>query len=227
MRLNYRFKKPIAACTTLVAGVLLAGSLSSPLTSARPVAQKSAKIAAIPVEVASLRQAIIGQESGANFQAVNPHSGALGYGQVMPENIPSWSKEALGYSVSKKQFLSSPELQLKIIEHKLNQYWQRALVEGGGTQEIAVRRVAAHWYSGNPSLYTSSRPQFYNGHRYPSIAHYSHQVLAKYYQAKPVVLAAQRSRVQQQSPLSFQKLAFNLQQPRFSFTKASEVWNQK
>lgn len=151
MRLNYRFKKPIAACTALIAGVLLTGSLSSPLTTAQPIRQTTSKITAIPLEVASLRQAIIGQESGANFQAVNPHSGALGYGQVMPENVHSWSKQALGYSISQRQFLSDPGLQLKIIDHKLNQYWQKALVEGGGRQDIAVRRVAAHWYSGDPS----------------------------------------------------------------------------
>ena len=131
-------------------------------------------------QIINLRRAIIGQESGANFRAVNPHSGALGYGQVMPENVPSWSREALGYSISPRQFLNSPNLQLIIIDHKLAQYWQKAIVASGGNEQIAVRRVASQWYSGKPHRYSSTAPQVYAGHRYPSIASYTLSVLARY-----------------------------------------------
>ncbi|MGB8690488.1 MAG: transglycosylase SLT domain-containing protein [Microcoleus sp.] len=133
--------------------------------------------------IAALRAAIFGQESGYNYKAVNPNSGALGIAQVMPANIPSWSREALGYQITDNQFLNSPDLQLKIIDYKLNQYYQQAIAASGGNLDIAVRRVASAWYSGNPSLYNSTTPEYTNGVQYPSIANYTLSVLAKFQQA--------------------------------------------
>lgn len=134
----------------------------------------------IAPEVILIRQAIIGQESGANFRAINPHSGALGYAQIMPENLPVWSREALGYAVSRKEFLARPDLQIAIVDFKLNQYWQRSIAASNGDVAIAIKRVAAWWYSGRPERYTSTAAQFYNGHRYPSIAAYSRSILMRY-----------------------------------------------
>ncbi len=134
----------------------------------------------LPQQVQVLRWAIIGQESGANFQRVNRHSGALGYAQVMPNNLAVWSQEALGYAVSRQEFLDNPALQVAIIDYKLNQYWQRSLLASGGNEALAIMRVASWWYSGKPDRYTSTRSQFYNGHRYPSVAAYSRSVLRRY-----------------------------------------------
>lgn len=134
----------------------------------------------IAPEVTLIRQAIIGQESGANFRAINPHSGALGYAQIMPENLPQWSKEALGYVVSKRDFLARPDLQIAIVDFKLNQYWQRSIVASNGDVAIAIQRVASWWYSGRPEKYTNTTAQYYNGHRYPSIAAYSQSILRRY-----------------------------------------------
>lgn len=134
----------------------------------------------IAPEVPLIREAIIGQESSANFQAVNRHSGALGYAQVMPENLPHWSKEALGFSVSRKDFLASPDLQIAIVDFKINQYWQKSINASNGNTTIAVQRVAAWWYSGRPEKYTSTTPQYYAGYRYPSIAAYSRSILRRY-----------------------------------------------
>ncbi len=133
-------------------------------------------------QVTALRRAIIGQESAGKFNIVNPHSGALGYGQVMPENVSPWSRAALGREVSGAEFLNNPELQILVIDYKLSQYFNRALQITGGDEVTAVKRVAAIWYSGNPNLYTSTAPQFYKGYRYPSIAAYSQSVLQRYQQ---------------------------------------------
>jgi hypothetical protein len=133
-------------------------------------------------QVTALRRAIIGQESGGKFWIVNPHSGALGYGQLMPENVAPWSRAALGREVSRAEFLNNPDIQLKVIDHKLSQYLDQALQVTGGDRATAVKRVAATWYSGNPNLYTSTVPQFYNGYLYPSIAAYSESVLYRYQQ---------------------------------------------
>ena len=136
-------------------------------------------------QIIALRRAILGQESGGKFDAVNPHSGALGYAQLMPANVKAWGRQALGYAPSKREFLSKPELQLQIIDHKLRQYWQQELKTTGGDEQEAVLRVASRWYSGNANLYTSTRPQYYrakNGkhYRYPSISSYSWSVWRKY-----------------------------------------------
>ncbi|OLP19648.1 hypothetical protein BST81_03655 [Leptolyngbya sp. 'hensonii'] len=143
----------------------------------QPLRQDAAPASRI---VIALRRAIIGQESAGNFRAVNPHSGALGYGQVMPFNVRAWSIEALGYPLTPQQFINSPQLQLQIIDYKLGQYWQSSLRLSGGDEEIAVRMVAAQWYSGDPRLYNGTRVQRYNGGRYPSIQAYTLAVLSRY-----------------------------------------------
>lgn len=104
------------------------------------------------------------QESGGNSRAVSP-AGALGTYQVMPGNIPSWSMEALGHSVSVQEFLNNPALQTVIVTRKLLDY----------VNKFGYRGAAAAWYSGNPSLANDTRPQ--NGG--PSIADYVNQVMGR------------------------------------------------
>lgn len=132
-------------------------------------------------QVTALRRAIIGQESGGKFWLINPDSGALGYGQLLKENVAPWTKAALGRALTVEEFLNNPELQIKTIDHKLDQYLQRELIYTGGVnQEIAVRRVAAAWYSGNPKLWSDTNPQYSNGRRYPSIENYTGSVWQRY-----------------------------------------------
>jgi murein DD-endopeptidase MepM/ murein hydrolase activator NlpD len=131
------------------------------------------------VNIDALRRAIIGKESGGNFSAVNPDSGALGYGQVMPANVASWTKAALGQALSPAQFLADPDAQIATINHKLNEYVQQQL-EAGYSEENAVRRVASMWYSGRADLYNNGRRQFYDGNEYPSIRDYTLDVWRKY-----------------------------------------------
>lgn len=88
------------------------------------------------------------QESGGRYSVVNS-IGAVGKYQVMKANIPSWSKAALGYSISWQKFRDSPELQEKIVRYKMNSYYKK----------YGFRGAASAWYSGNPSLSESTRPQ--------------------------------------------------------------------
>jgi tape measure domain-containing protein len=127
----------------------------------------------------ALRESIIGQESNGKTGIVNPHSGALGLGQVMPYNVAPWTKAALGEALSAKQFLASKEAQLKTINFKLNEYLQQEMARSGGNEDTAIRRVAALWYSGNADLYNSTKKQFTKGREYPSISEYTSQVLAR------------------------------------------------
>ncbi len=167
----------------LSCSLVLAGHLFLPIVD--PVeAESVAGEQPASESVVRLRRAILGQESGGKFDAVNPHSGALGYAQLMPANVKAWGQEAVGYAPSKQEFLSKPELQLQIIDHKLGQYWQEELQTAGGDEQTAVMRVASRWYSGNANLYTSTRKQYTKGHEYPSIASYSNSIWLKYQGAK-------------------------------------------
>lgn len=132
------------------------------------------------VDLDTLRNAIMGQESGGDPSAVNPHSGALGLYQVMPENVGPWSEKVLGRRVSTEEFLSNPELQTQIVNGVMGDMLERAMEASGGNVDEAIRRVASEWYSGKQSLYNNTRPQTYAGASYPSINDYTLSVLDRY-----------------------------------------------
>lgn len=92
----------------------------------------------------------IGQiESSNNYNARGPavkkgmYAGqrALGRYQIMPGNLPSWSKAALGRTVSAEEFMQNPEIQDKIFQHRFSQ-----IVDQYGSFEDA----ASVWHSGRP-----------------------------------------------------------------------------
>lgn len=91
-------------------------------------------------------RAIAAQESGGNYGAVNSSSGALGKYQIMPANVPAWSKEVLGQSVSPSYFLHHPKIQEEIARAKLRNYFKKYGATG----------AASAWFSGQPNLYLSS-----------------------------------------------------------------------
>ena len=119
--------------------------------------------------------AIAKKESSANYQAINPHSGALGKFQFMPETMQAQAKACLGREPSKQEFLSSPELQNSVmrcyVKDKLS-----AIEKKAKDPTTKCRMLAATHYSGNPDLWDNTRPQRYNGHAYPSIADYTEAI---------------------------------------------------
>lgn len=94
-------------------------------------------------------RAIYGQESGGNYGAVNRSSGALGRYQILAGNVRPWAKQYLGMSVTPQQFLSNPGLQDRLARAVLGSYVKR----------YGFRGAASAWYSGNPNLHSSTRPQ--------------------------------------------------------------------
>jgi hypothetical protein len=129
-----------------------------------------------PVTLPEFRTALIGKESSADYGAVNKDSGALGYAQIMPKNLPSWSKAALGRSVSRREFLRSPAIQIKVIDHHLLQAIRNMKSKGLEGDEL-IRAVGSIWYSGNPELRNSKRKQTYGTGVYPSIYDYTVDLL--------------------------------------------------
>ena len=89
---------------------------------------------------ASFLWAVKQQESGGNYNIVNSGSGALGAYQVMPANVPSWTRQALGKSLTPQQFLADPTAQDKVAESILGGYYEK----------YGARGAAAMWYSGQP-----------------------------------------------------------------------------
>lgn len=91
---------------------------------------------------AKFLRAIAAQESGGSYSAVNRSSGALGKYQIMPGNVPSWSKKVLGHSISPSTFLHSPALQEKIAQAMLKGYFNK----------YGARGAAEAWYGGPGSI---------------------------------------------------------------------------
>lgn len=127
--------------------------------------------------VERLRNAIAGQESGHNPNAVNPDSFALGYGQVMPENITEWTTQCLGAPITEAQFMASKETQIKVIDCKLAEYLE---ANKQYPIDLQIRKVASMWYSGRADLYDNPTPQTYGAGSYPSIREYTTKVLERF-----------------------------------------------
>lgn len=83
-------------------------------------------------------------ESGNNYSALGPDTGkgrAYGRYQVMDFNIPTWTKEAMGQSLTPQQFLENKQAQDAVARYKFGQY-----VEQYGNPYDA----ASVWFSGRP-----------------------------------------------------------------------------
>lgn len=87
-------------------------------------------------------------ESGGSqhpYSLIGPDTGggnrALGKYQVMQSNVPEWTKEALGYSMTPQEFLQSPDAQEKVAAYRMNKH----LNEGHSPQD-----VGSIWLTGKP-----------------------------------------------------------------------------
>lgn len=133
----------------------------------------------LPPNISKFRAAIIGKESGGNYGAVNPDSGALGIGQVMPENVGPWTKQYLGRSLTPQQFLNDPAAQDAVVNGRFKDMIADQQAAGFSGEQM-IRRAAAVWYSGQARLWSDTKPQFYKGRRYPSIAEYTKAIWDAY-----------------------------------------------
>lgn len=113
--------------------------------------------------------AIAGKESGGDYGARNKHSGALGKYQIMPGNIASWSRAAIGRTVTPTQFLRSPRLQEQIARHRLGSYFSKYGAAG----------AALAWYAGEGALKYSNSAKNRKQGQYPSMNDYVRDVLRR------------------------------------------------
>jgi hypothetical protein len=134
------------------------------------------------VNVDAFRYALIGQESGGDPGARNRRTNASGLGQILPSNIPNWSRDVLGYSLSYRQFMSSPKLQVQIINGKLIEMLQGQAAKGYTGAEL-LRRVAAQWYGGQGGIKHWDNPHYHDhipGE--PNMQQYTTQIYERYSQ---------------------------------------------
>lgn len=113
-------------------------------------------------------RAIAEQESGNNYGAIGPvvrGNRAYGKYQVMDFNIPSWTKQHYGKSLTPQQFLNNSAAQEAVARGVLKGYWDK----------YGIRGAAAAWYSGNPKLHNSTSKQSGG----PSIKEYVDSVISK------------------------------------------------
>lgn len=102
-----------------------------------------------PDDIESIMEDIARVESGGDYQARGPEvtSGmyagqrALGKYQIMPGNLPSWSKEALGREVTEEEFLANPDIQDAITRHQMQKNYEKY-----GNKDD----VASVWFTGRP-----------------------------------------------------------------------------
>ena len=99
-----------------------------------------------PDQVSQIDYALGKIESGHNSNALGPLTGenrdrAYGYSQVMGANIPNWTKEILGTSMTPDEYLKNPNAQKAVTRGKIAQY----LGQGNSPQD-----VASMWFSGKP-----------------------------------------------------------------------------
>lgn len=142
-------------------------------------ARRRQQTSSLPPNAQAFREAIIGKESGGNYNAINPDSGALGIGQVMPENVGPWTEKYLGRRLTPEQFLQDKAAQDKVINGRFTDMIadQQA---AGFKGELMIRRAAAVWYSGQPNLWNNTKPQYSNGRQYPSVAEYTKAIWEAY-----------------------------------------------
>jgi hypothetical protein len=130
--------------------------------------------------VAAIYPAIVEQESGGDPAASNRASGqeAIGQTQVMEYNIVPWSQQALGKAIGISEFRNSPDLQQQISLYELYQVSVEQIATSGMNTELAMRRVAAVWYSGNANRERDYSP-IPNQPNSPSVGDYVYSVLER------------------------------------------------
>ena len=139
--------------TELRDGAPMGGGAGAPAVGGAPMggagapAMPGAGAAAAPAgfDMDRAKQAIAGIESGGRYGALGPVTDrgdrAFGKYQVMGANIPSWTKEALGRSMTPAEFLASPEAQERVFETQFG----KSVAKYGNPAD-----AASVWFSGRP-----------------------------------------------------------------------------
>ncbi|WP_320194743.1 phage tail length tape measure family protein [Agrobacterium rosae] len=130
-----------AANVTINGG--MAGGLNSLLGGA---ANDNSNVVQFPGSMSAFAKAIQSIESGGNYNALGPitRTGDRAYGayQVMGANVPSWTKQALGQSLTPEQFLGNSAAQDSVFQK----------IFGGYVSKYGSSGAAQAWFGGPGSV---------------------------------------------------------------------------
>lgn len=76
--------------------------------------------------------------------------------QIMPGNIPRWSRSCIGRELSPTEFEASPQIARSVVACVMRDVLNDEYSASGNNEMLAVRRSAAWWMRGDPSQYNSS-----------------------------------------------------------------------
>lgn len=132
----------VTAASVVINGGM-AGGLGGMLGGA---ANDNSNILQFPGSMSAYAKAIQSIESGGNYSALGPitRTGDRAYGayQVMGANIPSWTKQALGQSLTPEQFLGNSAAQDSVFQK----------IFGGYVSKYGASGAAQAWFGGPGSV---------------------------------------------------------------------------
>ena len=170
---------------------------------------------------------VAAQESGGNYGATNSRTGAFGKYQIMPENWPSWAKEA-GLPEGAEQ---TPENQEKVAKYKLGQYFDKYGAEGALVAWYSGEQNAKRWVDGekdaigeNGQHYSWDAKQG-NGDE-PSIREYVNSALSQKSDTDELAVYKQREKVKQlyRNKLNDEKRLENYRNNKLADAFSAEVY---
>ena len=100
-----------------------------------------------------IKSGVFSQESGGNYQSrPNPRTGAVGGFQVLPVNIPSWTRKHYGRALTPSQFKANRTAQDAVFNGEMGDYLRQAKAKGVD-DDTAIRMGAAGWYGGRGAMH--------------------------------------------------------------------------
>lgn len=110
------------------------------------------------------------------------NNGLVSEWQILPENIPRWSRRCTGQALTSAQFEASTPKAREILVCVLRDVLRDEYTASGNSETLAVRRAASWWMTGNPNRYNSD-----------STAAYTQNVLSFYQKQRTNSQAAEPS----------------------------------
>ncbi len=93
-------------------------------------------------------------------QTGNQNDGLYSDWQVLPANIPRWSRSCIGRELTPAQFEASPATARSVLVCVMRDVL-REQSRMGGNESVAVRRAAAWWMTGDPNRYNNAETGSY------------------------------------------------------------------
>ncbi|MBE9181237.1 ARC6/PARC6 family protein [Oculatella sp. LEGE 06141] len=115
-------------------------------------------------------------------QTGNANDGLYSDWQIKPENIPRWSRSCTGRELTPAQFEANTTAARNILVCVMRDVLRDEYQASGNNEELAVRRAAAWWMTGDPTRYGSG-----------DTATYTQRVLSFYRQPNAAAPAAASS----------------------------------